>query len=297
MRALTTILMVLACCACALAQEVPPALMVRVPTGQAGKTRLEAMKLAKVAVEAKVFGFLAETKMTMTFANPHPRVLAGDLYFPLPEGSTVSGYALDVGGRMVDGVVVEKHQARIVFEKEVRKGVDPGLVEYVKGNSFRTRVFPIPAGGTRTVSVTYIGEVEASPDAARPGAVRWRLPLNFKDTVGEMSLRVEAVRAPAAPVIVQGGPAKLKFEKWRESFVASASAKDARLTQDLIVELPDAQKQKVLVEKAPDGQVYFCVNDFPTAPPSPRPPRPARRAWWCSGTPLPPGRAASTWKG
>ena len=42
----------------------------------------------------------------MTFRNPLPYATEGDLYFPLPEGATVSGYALDVLGRTVDGVVV-----------------------------------------------------------------------------------------------------------------------------------------------------------------------------------------------
>ena len=62
---------------------------------------------------------------------------------------------LDVDGVIVDGVVVEKEKARVTFEKEVRKGVDPGFVEMVAGNIFRTRVYPIEAGGTRTVRVIY----------------------------------------------------------------------------------------------------------------------------------------------
>ena len=41
-----------------------------------------------------------------TFHNPNPLVLAGDLDFPLPEGATVSGYGLDVGGRPADLVAV-----------------------------------------------------------------------------------------------------------------------------------------------------------------------------------------------
>jgi hypothetical protein len=39
-----------------------------------------------------------------------------------------------VDGTLVDGVPVEKQAARIAFEKEVRKGVDPGLVEQTGGN-------------------------------------------------------------------------------------------------------------------------------------------------------------------
>jgi hypothetical protein len=37
---------------------------------------------------------------------------AGDLYFPLPDGATVSSYVLDVNGVMVDGVAVENERVR-----------------------------------------------------------------------------------------------------------------------------------------------------------------------------------------
>ena len=40
--------------------------------------------------------------MTLMFFNPFGRALAGDLTFPLPPGSTVSGYALDVNGALVE---------------------------------------------------------------------------------------------------------------------------------------------------------------------------------------------------
>jgi tetratricopeptide (TPR) repeat protein len=62
---------------------------------------------------------------------------------------------LDVGGEIVDGVVVEKQAARIIFEKEVRKRIDPGFVELITGNIFRTRVYPIEPNKTRTVRVIY----------------------------------------------------------------------------------------------------------------------------------------------
>ena len=67
---------------------------------------------------------------------------------------------LDIDGEMIGGVVVENENARISFEKEVRKGVDPGLVEMVKEKIFRTRVYSIESGGTRTVHVIYQDEVK-----------------------------------------------------------------------------------------------------------------------------------------
>jgi len=52
-------------------------------------------------VQTKVYGFLAETEMTLTFHNPTWKTVEGDFYFPLPEGATVTGYALDINGAMV----------------------------------------------------------------------------------------------------------------------------------------------------------------------------------------------------
>lgn len=143
----------LACLTTTRAQNLPPALMVE------EKHRSTPLAISKVDVDVRIFGFVAETRITLVFRNDLSRPLAGDLYFPLPVGATVSGYGLDVNGAMVDGVVVEKDKGRQVFEKEVRKGVDPGLIEWTRGNHFKTRVFPIPPHGTRTVRVSYTSEV------------------------------------------------------------------------------------------------------------------------------------------
>ncbi|HPD16779.1 MAG TPA: VIT domain-containing protein [Planctomycetota bacterium] len=240
--------------AAAAGESLAPALVVRV---RPDAPKPEALRITKLTVESRIFGYLAETKMTMTFLNPHERVLEGDLYFPLPEGSTVSGYALDIAGSMVDGVVVEKEKGRTVYEKIVRQGIDPGLVEWTKGNNFKTRVFPIPAKGTRTVRVDYVAEL-----VDKAGSAAYHLPLAFKEKLDEFALRIEVVKGAAEPKAT-GGPSGLQFSKFQDTYLAESKGKDVALDSDLVVALPDVAKQAVLVEKAPDGQVYFCINEFP----------------------------------
>jgi hypothetical protein len=82
--------------------------------------------IARMDVRVTVSGLESETVTTITFSNPNARQLAGDLEFPLPDGAAVAGYALDIGGRMVDGVGVTKEKARVVLETEMRRRVDPG---------------------------------------------------------------------------------------------------------------------------------------------------------------------------
>jgi hypothetical protein len=239
------------------AQSPAPALVVRV---RPEAPKPEALRISRLSVEARIFGFIAETKMTMTFLNPHERALEGDLHVPLPEGSTVSGYALDIGGQMVDGVVVEKEKGRTVYEKIVRQGIDPGLIEWAKGNHFKTRVFPIPAKGTRTIRVDYVAELVDGAEGSR-----YRLPLAFREKLDEFALHIEVVKGVAEPR-VDGGPAGLRFSKVRDAFIAEGRGQDVALDRDLAVSLPDVARQKVMVEKAPDGQVYFCIHDAPSDP-------------------------------
>ncbi|MBQ3806584.1 MAG: trypsin, partial [Kiritimatiellae bacterium] len=77
------------------------------------------MMVDSYAVEAQVNGLFATVSTTIVFGNPNGRVLEGELEFPLPEGASVCGYALDVNGRLREGVVVKKDEARIAFEAEV----------------------------------------------------------------------------------------------------------------------------------------------------------------------------------
>ncbi|CAF3882294.1 unnamed protein product [Rotaria sordida] len=132
--------------------------------GDAASTPLQLIKLHVEQQVNATFPLIHQVATTMTFKNNYNRILEGALEFTLPEKATICGFGLDVDGVIVDGVVVEKEKARITFEKEVRKGVDPGLVEKVQGNIFRTRVYPIQPGGKRIVRVIYQDQAQIEND-------------------------------------------------------------------------------------------------------------------------------------
>jgi Ca-activated chloride channel homolog len=226
----------------------PPAVLVKIN----GKS--EPIRVKSVETRVRIFGPLAETRATLTFYNPHDRNLSGDLYFPLPEGSTVSGYALDINGVLVEGVAVTKEKARQTFEKEVRKGIDPGLIEWTKGNSFKTRIFPLPAKGTRTIQVSYVSEIVETDK----GGV-YHLPLDFKSSLEAFSLRVEILQSTVKPVVANAMQG-FQFGTWQKGFVATATLKNAALTEDLWITLPDTGKQPVYVERGDDGVHRFLID-------------------------------------
>lgn len=114
-------------------------------------------------------GLLRKVSASIVFTNPNQRVFEGELELPLPDRAAVCGYALEVNGTMVPGVVVGKDEARIAFENEKRQGVDPGIVEHVKGNVWRTRIYPLMPGMPRKAQIDYIVENDvAAADAKAP---------------------------------------------------------------------------------------------------------------------------------
>ncbi len=109
-------------------------------------------------------GLYRRVKTTFTFTNPNSRQMSADFEFPIPAEATVCGYALEINGVMVPGVVCGKEKARVAFESEKAKRVDPGIVEHVKGNVWKTRIFPLTPKTPRKAEVEYIVPVdEAAP--------------------------------------------------------------------------------------------------------------------------------------
>src|SRR4051794_3284631 len=217
-------------------------------TGEDGQP-IKGVRLAKADVKAIIDGPLAQTVMTLTFANDLPRVLGGELVFPLPEGATVSGYGLDIKGVMVDGVAVEKQRARIIYEQELHKSVDPGLVEHVAGNAFRTRLYPVPASGTRTVRVRY--ETALGTDADQAGKASLTLPVGWADVVDKVSVRVELRHPTGDPVIAgaAGDQPGLKRQRNDHAAIIEGTVPTAAFGQGFTVVLPPLPKQSVSVER------------------------------------------------
>ncbi len=210
----------------------------------------QAIEIAEAAVHTRLAGALAETTVTLVFHNPNSRAMEGELSYPLPPDATLQGYALDVNGRMVDGVPVPRQKARVAFEAEQREGIDPGLAEWSGGNRFKTRVSPIPAHGQRTITLRYTTMVQQNGAAAS-----YRLPLDF-DRVGSFRLRVEALTTEQ-PQVQPGGLGNLAFAPWQKYFVLEREWKNLALKEDLVIDLPQGMAEAPAVEQY-EGQFYLA---------------------------------------
>ncbi|RBP43948.1 vault protein inter-alpha-trypsin-like protein [Roseimicrobium gellanilyticum] len=224
------------------------------------------MELQAAAVDIKVRGHLATTTVELTFYNPNSRVMEGEFVFPLDEGQTVSGYALEVEGKMRQAVIVEKQRGRAIFEEIVRRGIDPGLAELTRGNVFRTRVYPIFAEKTKRVSVTFEQELKADGDT-----FRYALPMFIPGKLKTYRTHVEVVRAPGVPFTRGNACEPLEFKRQRnnQSQVAEFTKVGVEMWRPLEFHVPkrDDRTQIFLVEdKAKPSQQYFHARVEPPIP-------------------------------
>jgi Ca-activated chloride channel family protein len=109
----------------------------------------------------------AVTHVDQVFRNSSGTQLEATFIFPLPADSTVSEFALWMNGVRVEGEVLERTQARQIYENIVRRVRDPGLVEYMDGRLFQANIFPVPANGTQRVELTFTQVLERQGDLQR----------------------------------------------------------------------------------------------------------------------------------
>ena len=223
-----------------------------------GASKYVPLRMDELTIDVKVVANLAVTTMTMNFHNDLDRVLEGRLNFPLGEGQTVSRFAMTVNGKLREGVVVEKAKGRQVFESIVRQGIDPGLLEWTKGNVFKARVYPIPAKGDKKIVIAYEQELK---DAGK--GFLYSLPLHFKAKVDRFHLRAEVFKQEVAPDLGSNELANLQFEKWNESFLAETRKENYLPNQSLAFLLPKQDdRQRIFVEEK-DGETYFYLSMNP----------------------------------
>src|SRR6185437_11221066 len=157
------------------------------------------VRLQQLKIDIAIFGNISRTTWQMTFYNSTSRILEGTLIFPLKDGINVSRYALDINGRMREAVPVDRGKGAVVFESVERRRIDPGLLEKVEGNTFRTRIYPINPHSTRTVIIGYDEEIPLADN----GSLKFTLPLNVKDSVQNFSLKLSVVQSAVAPITDQ----------------------------------------------------------------------------------------------
>ncbi|MBT2562452.1 VIT domain-containing protein [Pedobacter sp. ISL-64] len=219
----------------------------------------DAVKLKKLNIDVQITGNVATTVMTMTFHNNSNRILEGELTFPLPEGVSISHYALDINGKMREAVPVEKAKATEVFESIERRRVDPGLLEKVEGNNFRTRIYPLPANGSRTIIVGYEEELSFNSK----NVLKYHLPLDYNQAIEKFTLKTTVFESIIRPELGEQPDGSFDLKANGNTYVGQIDKTNYQPKNGLTINLPKRNDlTEVQMQKASTGY-YFLVNVFP----------------------------------
>jgi Ca-activated chloride channel family protein len=101
------------------------------------------------------------------FYNPSHARLEGEYIFALPGEAQVHDFNLYINGQKTRGEVLDKNEARKIYEGIVRKMQDPALLEYMGHSLFKARIFPIEPRNDRKIELSYAQVVPFESDAYR----------------------------------------------------------------------------------------------------------------------------------
>jgi Ca-activated chloride channel family protein len=130
------------------------------------------LPLLGIDVDAALTGLVARVALTQTFGNRFDRPLEATYIFPLPDRAAVTEFRMEVGERVVEGVLKERGQARAEYDSAVREGRRASIAEEERPGVFTMRVGNLLPGERVTVRLVMTG-----PLPWDDGEATFRFPL------------------------------------------------------------------------------------------------------------------------
>jgi tetratricopeptide (TPR) repeat protein len=195
------------------------------------------LEVARQSVRAVVREGLSETEVDQSFFNPGERDVEGWYWFTVPDDASVTSFALETNGVLVEGEFIESKEAAAQYGAAKSSGHSPAILEWVDARSYRARIYPVPAGGARRVVLRYV-QINPSND----GKLSYVFPMGRGDPVriGEFSLRVD---------LGEGGP-KMKLSTLADARV-EGNGKSVTMRRSGYTPRADFQLEATLPERRP----------------------------------------------
>ncbi|MDP9194789.1 MAG: hypothetical protein M3P06_24105 [Acidobacteriota bacterium] len=162
----------------------PPPITFADPDGQE-------LILEELTVRTAIHGMLSLTELELRFLNPQPRRIEGRFSCTLPPNASISRFAKEVNGHLMEGEVVERLRANQVYEQFLHQMRDPALLEQDQGNRFSARIFPIEANAPVRLVLSYTTLLPL-----RDGVRTYTLPLRGMSKVNKLTFRAFVTPIP-----------------------------------------------------------------------------------------------------
>lgn len=118
----------------------------------------DAMGVDGIDARVEILELVARTTLEIRVTNPGAQQAEAVLLLPVPAGAAVSEFAFSGVGATAarpSAQLLPREEARRTYDEIVRRVKDPALLEFVGSQLIRSSVFPVPAGGSQTLRLTY----------------------------------------------------------------------------------------------------------------------------------------------
>ena len=230
MRKCTIIILLLTLCypladACRIVPVPPVRPIVIVPPRRPTippRPRLQPITVSKHHFAVTIKDGVATTVLETVFHNPNPRILEGTYLFPLPKGASVSQFSMWIDGKEMRGELLDSKKARDLYISIVRRMIDPGLLEFVGRETFKMRIFPIPARGDKRIKLSYQQILPVDGNLMRYVYPLTTVGNGREDTLGELSFQVNiSSKIPIKSVFSPSHKVKIAKENHQASITFS----------------------------------------------------------------------------
>jgi Ca-activated chloride channel family protein len=129
--------------------------------------RFPALEIRDHRVDVVIEDGYAITTVDQIFVNPHDIDLEAQYSFPVPRHGTVVELTVWIDGRPVTGEVLEREEARQLYEEEKAAGREAGITEKDSYRTFETRVSPVRARQDTRLRLVYLQPAEVDTGIGR----------------------------------------------------------------------------------------------------------------------------------
>jgi Ca-activated chloride channel homolog len=136
------------------------------------RTERGCLPLKSLEVRARICGLHAQTVVRQTFHNSTAEAIEATYIFPLPDRAAVTSFTMRVAGRVVEGLLRERQDARQEYDRAIAAGYRASIAEEERSGTFSLRVGNLPPGDEVAVELTLVG-----PLTVAHGEAEYRFPL------------------------------------------------------------------------------------------------------------------------
>ncbi len=156
----------------------------------------DSVHVTAVDVGVVILDQVATTTLDLQLANRSGQRQTAEILLPVPAGAAIRGFTFQGAASEPTAKLLQHEDARKTFDAIVAKMKDPALLEFAGMNLIRSSVFPVDAGGSQKVRLTYEHLLEADGD--RVDYVLPRSQSVLYDVPWKVSVKIQSARTLAA---------------------------------------------------------------------------------------------------